>query len=315
MKLTEQEKNTILELKDKGLSNREIARRVLGRTSRKSTISDFLKVYCVETPYNIKSPKILVFDCEVAPILSYVWGRWKQNIYQDQILQESYVLTYGCKWLGQEEIIFGNLSAGEALAEDDKRLVKEVHDLFDMADIIIGHNIIQYDTKVLNTRFLLYGLKPPKPYKCIDTLRIARNKFRLSSNKLNDICEFLGLESKFENGGFKTWRGYMRGEEESIRTMIDYQIRDVNITENVYLKIRAWDDYHPNLQLLISSGNDKDPVISCPCCGSTEYCEQGFYYTNLRQYKSYQCQGCGKHFRGRKNQINTGDSKNLVIGI
>jgi DNA polymerase elongation subunit (family B) len=306
MRLSEHQKQEILKLRQTGYSSRAIAKAVLGRTSRKSTVTDFLKENVVDTP--LQTAKILVLDIETSPMLSYHWQRWKQNIYQEQVVSESFVLTYACKWVGDDRVMYGNCTADEARTENDARIMKSLYDILEKADAVIAHNGIDFDFKVLNTRFLVHNLTPPKPYKQIDTLRILRNNFRFSSNKLNDICLMLGIEAKLDNGGFKTWKGYLDGDSECIKTMIDYNIKDTAILETLYMKLRAWDRSHPNLQIFTNL-----QVRSCPCCNSQQIkVEQNLIYQGISAYEHYRCLNCGKHFRDRKNVI---DRKNICIGI
>ena len=45
-------------------------------------------------------PKILCFDLENTPILSYHWSRYNINVSPIQTLEESRVLCFGAKWVG-----------------------------------------------------------------------------------------------------------------------------------------------------------------------------------------------------------------------
>ena len=40
------------------------------------------------------APRILIFDIETTPMISYTWGRWNQNVSLDQTIQESYMLSH-----------------------------------------------------------------------------------------------------------------------------------------------------------------------------------------------------------------------------
>jgi DNA polymerase elongation subunit (family B)/predicted RNA-binding Zn-ribbon protein involved in translation (DUF1610 family) len=309
-RLTIEEQKKILELSENGYSSRKIAEAVFGdKTKRKSTINEFLDRMKTE-PIKKSVPRILLLDLETSPILAYVWGRWKQNVYQAQVVQESFILTYSCKWLGEDEIIYGYLSPSEVKLENDFRIVHELRDIIDSADMVVAHNGIQFDFPIINTRCVYHRIAPPSNYRPIDTLRIARNKFRFSSNKLNDLCEYLGIGVKEDNGGFNTWVGYLNGEMESIQKMVTYNIKDVDLLEKLYLRLRPFDNSHPNVQIY-----QKDDVIimSCPCCGSKDIQKTDkLFYTNLSAFDAYFCEDCGKRFRGRKNVIK--NRENLIVG-
>ena len=82
------------------------------------------------------------------------------------------------------------------LEHDDERLVLKLWCLLDNADIVIGHNLRRFDNKKANSYFLKYGLKPPSPYRTIDTLLIAKAKFALPFNNLDYIAEYVNVGRK-----------------------------------------------------------------------------------------------------------------------
>ena len=69
-------------------------------------------------------PKILILDIETAPMRVYVWRRWKQNVYPDQVISDWFMLTWSAKWLYSEEIISDRLTSQEAINENDKRITE-----------------------------------------------------------------------------------------------------------------------------------------------------------------------------------------------
>jgi hypothetical protein len=280
-RLTEKEKLKISQLNQKGLSSRQIAKRVFGSAMRKSTINDFLKSLNKPEPLNILSKaKILIIDIETSPSLGYFWKRWKTNIYQEQVVSESYILTYSAKWLGDDNIIFGFL--------EEKEVKKE---------------------NFINARLAYHNMTPPSPYRIIDTLRIARNNFKFPSNALDSLCKYLGIEGKTDNNGFATWRGFLNYDEECVKTMIDYNCNDVIILENLYLKLRAFDKSHPNIQVY----SEINLNITCPCCGSEDVDKTDkLFYTSVSAFPTFVCLNCGKRFRERRNVL---DRENLIQGI
>lgn len=292
-KLTDEEKYRITELSKKGYSSRQIAKEMFGdKNSRKSTISDYIFSY----KNNLEIPvKIAFLDIETAPSSGFYFGhRYDINISQDQVISESFILTYSIKFNNSNKIICSGLTYDEVKEENDYRITKELHEILNDVNIVIGHNIKDFDNKIINTRLLFHGFTPPIPYKIIDTLLIARKVFRFPSNKLDSLCKYLGIGEKFETGGFKLWKGYMNGDEESMEMMMDYNAQDVMILEELYKKIRAWDSSHPNLNLY---SKEKD---LCPCCGYEKFENvEKKCYTSLSSYDAFRCLSCGKIFRSR----------------
>lgn len=296
-KLTNTEKTRIIELHKKGYSSRKIAKELFGSSKkRRTTIQDYI---VKNSDQNIKNEfNIIILDIETSPSLSYHWQRYDVNIMQDQVVSESFILTYSVKFLGNDNVICGFLEPDEVDEENDYRLVKELFDILNDVDVVIAHNGKQFDLKYINTRLIYHGFPPPTPYRVIDTLQIARRNFRFPSNKLNDLCVYMGIGGKIETGGFKLWRGYLRGNEDAIETMIEYNMQDVLILEEVYLKLRAWDNGLVNHNIFSESD-------VCPCCGSNSFENTGkFLYTSVNLYETFRCRECGRIFKNRSKVKN-----------
>ena len=151
-----------------------------------------------------KSPKILILDIETSPLKAYIWSRWRQNVYLDQTISEWFMLCYAAKWLNSTNVISDKISTEEVLKEDDKRIVKSLWTLLDQADIVIAHNGKYFDIPKINSRFILHNLVPPSPYKVIDTKEVASKQFGFSSNKLDALATYFGIENK-DKTDFELW--------------------------------------------------------------------------------------------------------------
>lgn len=273
----------------------EVSAETLGRYLRAIRAIDDFTDNSLDT-----NARVLIFDIETAPTKAYIWKRWKENISQDQIVSEGYILCYAAKWLHEEDVIVDALpfySEYENDKENDKHVVSSLYELFNSADIIIAHNGNSFDVPLMKSRFLYHGFMPPKPYKSIDTKLIAKSEFRFPSNSLDGLGAYLGLGRKIHNDGFILWTGCMEGDKESWKNMVEYNIQDTNLLEQVYLKLRPWYSKHPAMDVYNKSG-----VMRCKCCGSTNLKEDDLVYTNISGFTSYQCQDCGHWNRGRKNQ-------------
>jgi DNA polymerase elongation subunit (family B) len=241
--------------------------------------------------------KILVFDIETAPSRGYIWSAWKQNIQPNQIISDWFMLTWAAKWLFEDDVMSARISVDEVEMEDDKRITEEVWRLLDKADIIIAHNAKKFDVPRLNTRFLLHGLPPPSPYQVIDTLETLRKRMAFTHNRLDYVNDKLGIGRKMDTGGFSLWDRCLKGEEEALMEMEQYNIQDVAILEETYLRIRPWIAPHPNIGLYI-----EDNVTVCPSCGSSHIEPAGTpYTTSVNQYESFRCKKCGSLGRSRKS--------------
>lgn len=244
-----------------------------------------------------KNPKILIFDLETAPMSAYVWGRWNQNVSLNATISEWFVLCWSAKWLYSDYIMSDKLTSTEAIEEDDSRIMNSLWTLIDQADIIIAHNAKRADVKWMNTRFVLNGLVPPKPYHIIDTLEVAKREFKFSSNKLDALAGYFGIEHKMDTD-FNLWKRCLKGDAEALNYMCEYNKKDVEILENVYLNIRPWIKNHPNVGNVSECSDNR-----CTYCNSKHITEikDKYYFTSIGKYKLYRCDYCGGVSRGREN--------------
>lgn len=238
-------------------------------------------------------PKILLIDIETAPVLAHVWRLFNNNTGLNQIQADWYMLSWSAKWLGEGEVFYDGLNEKKTFKtdiENDIEIVKSLWKLFDQADIIIGHNIKRFDDKKTKARFLKHGLTPPSSYRMIDTLNIAKKEFALTSNKLDFLATFLGLKNKVSHEGHTLWTRCMKGDKSAWAIMKEYNIHDVVLLEEVYLRIRPWYQAHPNVAIYYN-----DYAMRCTTCGSDNVAITGnTVKTNLSEFTEYKCGNCGK---------------------
>lgn len=243
-------------------------------------------------PIEYSPPAVLVFDIETLPILTYTWGAYQQDLQIDSVVKDWAVLAWSAKWLGDDKIISDVLSSKEAVARNDKRLVKDFWKLLDRADVIIGHNSKAFDIKKLNTRFMSNGLTPPSSYKHIDTFIAAKSAFGMTFNKQDYIAKYLGIHRKLHTD-FQLWVDCDNGKKKALKQMRDYNENDVLMLEEIYLRIRPWISQHPNLATIAQ-------VDACPSCLGN-YHKSGIYYANKKKYNEYRCSNCGAIFHSTKS--------------
>lgn len=260
-----------------------------------------------------RASKILVLDIETAPTKAYVWGLWKQNIGINMIDRDWYMLSWAAKWLGDGSVMANALpdyKRYELDKENDVRIVRSIWKMLDRADVVIAHNGKRFDIPKLNARFLYHGMKPPSPYKVVDTLQTARAAFKFTSNKLDYLAQHLGVGKKIDTGGFELWEKCMKGDRDAWEDMVEYNIADVMILEDVYMKLRPWIKPHPNLGLYTDSNE-----MVCPTCGSSHVHKRGHYYTNVGRYQRYNCTSCGAWSKERVHNLPKKKRKNILGNV
>lgn len=229
--------------------------------------------------------RVLLLDIETSPNLGYTWGKWETNVIEYK--KEWQILSIAYKWLGEKKI-----HCLSQMYLSEKQLVKEIWSLFDAADVLIGHNGDQFDIKKIKAKFLEYGLKPPSPYKSVDTKKIARSQYAFNSNSLNDLAKTLKIGQKIQTGGFQLWLDCMAGNKAAWLRMIKYNKQDVALLEKIYLKMRAWAPSHPNTNML--AGIKDRP--SCPVCAGSHVQARGVQVLRKSRRRRYSCVSCGHWF-------------------
>lgn len=247
----------------------------------------------------MSAPRILVLDIETAPLESYTWGIWEQNVGVDQIKTEWSVLSYAAKWLGKKKVIYNDTSgSGPDTVRDDAILVGEIRLLLDEADLVVAQNGSRFDVKKINARLIMLGFGPYSPIRVIDTLLVAKRHFAFTSNKLEWQSKYLTDSPKSKHKkfpGFELWLEVLKDNPLAWAEMKKYNIQDVIATEKLYLKQRPWIDQHPNL----GTFSDKAEAV-CPKCGSDHVHANGYRVLQLGKYRRYHCQACGAWSRGKQ---------------
>lgn len=244
--------------------------------------------------------KVLLFDIETSPNVGLTWGRYEQDVLHFK--KEWELLSIAWKWLGEKSThVRTRLNYKD---RSDKAITAALWALLDEADIVIAHNGRKFDARKSSAKFLEHGMPPPSPYKVIDTVLVARSKFHLNSNKLDDLGKLLGVGRKKHHGeGIDLWLRCMAGDRKAYATMAAYNKQDVVLLEKVYLKLRPW----------MGAQGDVHMVDGCPKCGSKHLQSRGFKATVASKYRQYQCQNCGAWSRGRL--VDGAQSKSNKVGI
>lgn len=256
----------------------------------------------------VKLPKILIFDIETSPMISYNFGLYNVNISLDQIIEYPIMLTWSAKWLFSDIIMSDRLTSDEALSRNDYRISKGIWGLINEADIVVAHYGDRFDLPMLNSRFIINGLPPATSVQSIDTKSIASKNFKFPSNKLDALATMFGFSNKIKTD-FMLWRRCMEGSNSALEEMVTYNKRDVSLLEEVYLKLRPYAKGHPNVGLYIES---LLPV--CSHCGNSNIKHESSYYTQTNKYDVYRCD-CGALSRVRNSSIDKNVKKNLTISL
>lgn len=252
-----------------------------------------------------KFPKILILDIETAPLKAFIFNLWNQNITIDKITNDWFCLCWSAKWLFDSHTYSYKLTSTEVKQENDKRILTILRTYLNEADIVVTHNGEKFDLPRINTRFLLLNIPLPTPYQSIDTYKVVKNQFAFSSNKLDFLATKFNLPNKIETT-FDLWAKCVEGDRDALIQMEEYNRYDVELLENVYLRLRPYIKNHPNLGLYLELTS-----LVCPNCGSTNLHLESTYYTNTNKYNLFRCE-CGALARSRQTILEKEVRNNLL---
>lgn len=245
-------------------------------------------------------PKILLIDLECTPNRGWYFDASKEyNILETD--QYSFIHSIAYQWEGEKKIHILALPDFPLYKRDKKNdyaLLKEVHKLFDDADIIIAHNGDNFDIKKINARLIYHRFDPPAPYKTADTLKLARKVQNSGSNRLDALARYYGLGKKLANTGKDLWLPIARGEAtaKDWADMKAYNIHDVYLMALLWPLLRPWSKT-PNINMMTRR------MGACPACGSQNLVPRGHVYTLTTEAQRLKCGKCGKWSQERSERI------------
>lgn len=241
----------------------------------------------------MNKPRIILWDLETLPDLKEVMkvlpgiGQWPGRTLKASI---NSIICFGYKELGEAQAHCINAWDVDPDAEvnDDSYVVHAAYEVLKDADAIVTHNGKKFDLKVLNTRLVKYGLPPLHKINHVDTKVVAK-RLMLYSNRLGDVSNFLGGESKLENGGWDLWCKVVDKDPAARKLMAEYCKQDVQVLEQVYNGLRPLmlNTEVPNYNLF------SDDSQVCTNCGSHNLQKNGTRLLTTGKRQRYLCGDCG----------------------
>lgn len=236
------------------------------------------------------APKIVFFDIESSPMRGLAWRRYDTDLLA--IEDDWHLLSIAWKWQGEKRV---QTQTTQGHPSDDRQLAQTLHDLFDEADVVVGHNSDKFDIIKANARMVFWKIPPPSSYRTVDTLKVARRHFAFSSNSLDDLCNHLGLGRKVRHPGLPMWRACMADDPKAFARMARYNAHDIVLLERLYNRLLSWDTNHPNLALMAGKPE------ACPKClaPASKLYVHGYRHYKVTSKVQYQCTVCRSIVYGR----------------
>lgn len=255
----------------------------------------------------------LFYDIETSYIITQQkkWSLWDEHPIAEDIIEDWQILCFAWKWEGESKVHvlaqcdFKDYKKGKL---NDYKVVEKLAELYTEADIVVAHNGNSFDQKKVQARMQIHHMWPPMPYAQIDTRLEMKRVGAHTSNKLLHLNKSLGIESKLDAGGMKTWDGCIAGDKKAWRQMKKYNKGDIVALEELYLEVRPWMKNHPAINVLESRPD------ACPNCGGTNIIAGNKYAaTRTNRYQYHRCQGCGHPMKVRIAEPKTPAERNLYV--
>jgi len=243
----------------------------------------FALFFCLLYNIYMKKERVLFLDIETAPSLGYFYNMYSEGNILKKI-EDWYIISIAWKWQGEKKVnVLANDDFGDI--HNDNNLMIKIGELLDEADIVIAHNGDSFDIKKINARLLVNGIKPPSPYKTIDTKKVAKKYFKFDSNSLDNLANDLGMEGKMDTPK-NLFIKCIEGDMKMWKIMKKYNKQDVVVLEEVYNRLSPWITNHPSITMRPGE---------CKNCHSHNYQLRGFAHRKNKPnaIQRIQCNDCG----------------------
>jgi len=231
--------------------------------------------------------KRLYFDIETSPNIGFFWtAGFKLNISTESIIKERAIICICYKW--EEDKVTHSLNWDSK--QNDKKMLQEFIKVANEADELVGHNGDKFDLAWIRTRCLFHRIDMFPTYTTIDTLKVARSKFKFNSNKLNYIAKYLGIGQKIHTE-YDLWKDIvLNKDKDAMDKMIKYCKMDVILLEKVHKELSLHIPAKTHYGVIF--GGDRG---SCPECGSDDLVRNNKRVTASGLVKiQLRCKTCGK---------------------
>lgn len=244
----------------------------------------------------MNKPKILYFDIETTPLLSWVWSTGNQYVTAEQILEESKITSIS--WVWDDKVKAQHLTWSRE--QDDLLMLKRFVEIANTADLIIGHNGENFDVRHINARLSYHNL-PQINIACIeDTLKQTRKAFRLPSYKLAYLVKYFKVGKKMDVP-MQVWLDvWLKNDRKQLELMAKRSDSDCLILKKLYNRIKPY--VKTKFNHAVYEGR-----ICCPSCGGNLK-KNGLKVTISGKKQQYQCTQCGKNSVDGKNLLKQASS-------
>lgn len=229
----------------------------------------------------------LFVDIETSPNVGYFWQPgYKVSIHHAAIKEERGIITICYKWADRSEPQSLTWKNG-----CDKEMLRKWANIVSHADEVVAHNGDKFDFPHIRTRCLSHRIPLKETYTQVDTLKIARYRYKFNSNRLDYLGRFLGVGGKMETKS-DLWDRVLNKERGALKEMVDYCKRDVLMLEQVYERLANYSKATTHVG--VAADGDR---LTCPHCGCTHTKVDKTNVTSVGTIRRQMtCKGCGRYW-------------------
>lgn len=239
-----------------------------------------------------KKPVIGIVDLETSPWGALCYG----TTYEPVVVKINFfetILSMAHRVYGEKTCYYvaqNKLKGYKKGVVNDRDLMIEISKIINEYDYIVGHNLDQFDIKMIKERIMFHRLPPIKDIICLDTKKLMKSMTKLPNNKLDTLTQFLGNGGKLKHNGTDLFIGCMNGDEKSWKVNEKYNKQDVNIT------YKDLEDLMPYIKLTNPQKVfTSDITCDNPLCLSNHLTKSKKRKVAGGWRMQYQCQKCGSY--------------------
>lgn len=148
MKHTPEITQKIIDLKKVGFKSRYIGKALgVSKSSVNYVYSRYMKT---QVPVEDSLKRYCFIDIETLPDIAVTFKRFKANLGQDNILKDGgTIVSISWRWMGDKTAQGLVLTPQEAIEGNDSRLCAVLYALIEKADVLLGHNIDNFDLPMI----------------------------------------------------------------------------------------------------------------------------------------------------------------------
>lgn len=116
---------------------------------------------------------------------------------------------------------------------DDKEIVEDVADELRRHAIVVSHYGSKFDVPFMRAKMVHHGLEPLPQMFGVDSWRIAKLNFQVSSRRLKNLARYFDIGEKEQVEGDIWMQAAYDGNREAMDRIVEHNIRDCEVLEKL----------------------------------------------------------------------------------